>query len=171
MNRLQPLLAPSCLAQPRDFAKYFGWELALPSKGSGQVLIILVMAPTLDCHLDFFLETILCKVRLELVFSLHLFREARGHDLSSAAVYVSCTHRNTSGILPEQLRNTSGTPPPGIPHSLPEHLRNSCGIPPSGTPAHLQNLLWNTGRPPENLAQPPGTPPEYLRDTSRNTFH
>ena len=29
----------------------------------------------------------------------------------ASAIYVSCTHRNTSGIPPEQLQNTSGTPP------------------------------------------------------------
>ena len=51
--------------------------------GSGQDLGIFVMAPTFDYFLEFFLEAILCKVRFELGFSLHLLLEGRGPNLSS----------------------------------------------------------------------------------------
>ena len=133
------------------------------------------------------LQTLPC--RSELVFSLHLFREARGHDLSSALqsfsnlcfLYTPEHLRNTSGTVAEYLRNTSSTPlesslehrkTSGKPPEYRAASRNTSGIPPeqlrntSGTlPGILHSFPEHVRNTSRNTAQPSETPPEYLRNS------
>ena len=139
MNRLQRLLAPSCLAQPRDFAKYFGRHVCTLSVS---VQLLSLVFGTLGASSD-----------------AAAMQERAGFQ--SPLVPGSPGSRSQFRVAELQqfmFPVHTGTPP--------EYFRNSCRIPPehlqhtsrifSGTPEDLRRTSRNT-------AQPPGTPPEYLR--------